>query len=164
MSINEIVGSLENQLDTGAETVDYIQLSEWTSVVNRTLSLVLGIICVLIVIFLPFIVILEITYIVVPSVKTTVDKFTVKDSGAAVTILNFTFKDAKRAMHDAYCFGDGQGMKNPLVLYLKYKVWAIIVATLIVGLVVGGGALIPDFISNIFSGVIEFIASRFTTH
>lgn len=164
MSINEIVDSLENQMGTGAETIDYIQLSEWTSVVNRVFSLILGLVCALIVIFLPLMVIMEITYIVVPRVKEVVDKFTIKDGGRAVTILNFTFRDAKKAMHDAYCNSNGQGMKNPLVLYLKYKIWAIMAATLIVGLVVGGGALIPDFISNIFSGVIEFIASRFTTH
>lgn len=163
MSIEEIKNSLLEEMNTGSQDVDYIQLNNWWALATRIINLILGILVGLLIIAIPIVCALEIAYICIPNLANGVthleESLSVKTNGKTNGIFAFVFRDAKRAMKEAYT--EGSGLAQPLWFYLKIKVKLVVFAGIIVVLVLRGGMILPEFVQRIFSGLTDLIMSRF---
>ena len=155
MDVSTIIDELENRL--GHNGVDYLTLTESSSLIERVTSLILGIMINVILIVVPLIVALEVIYICFPIFRDGVGKLivTLESKGVDNKVFDFVFRDAVTAINRSYV-GELQS-KSPLWIYLTIKVKSIVVVFFLVSLVVKGSPLLIDIAWNLLGELIKFI-------
>ena len=129
--------------------IDYELLLDTSRVLGRIISLMYGLICVVIALWITVVSVFDVVYMLNPTLKGVIDnRFPDRKVGWIRIISN----DAARAVEDAYMNGS-----QPLMYYLKYRIKTYVIASFtLVILITGGDSLkniITTFVINLLSAL-----------
>lgn len=154
MNIRKLVDELQNKISNSGG-INRLLMLESTDAIKRVFSLILGILCVIILITIPIIVAIEIIYIVFPIIRLKADEaiFKIDSGGHKHNMLGFMLRDAVEAVKIANTRMIGE--ESALWIYLKIKCKSVLFICFIVAFVLRGSSSMVQFISNLFSRIID---------
>lgn len=155
MGVDDITNELENRLAFDGD-LDHITLIQSSSVISRVASVILGMLSLMIVILVPIVIATEVVYICFPVIRDKTNELLTKleTRGADRRLLGLAFRDAKHAIEQVYCNGNGT-TGSILWVYLKIKVKSIVFVFFLVALVLQGGGYIVQMVWSLVGNVIE---------
>lgn len=152
MSVDEIVGGITGEVSGGG--VDYLVLTEWVDTIRNIANFISGFIVYLIVIGVPLIVSIELLYINVPPLKSTIDNWLDKleEKGIKYRASELILRDAILAVKRAATIDTG---RSATAIYMQIKAKSIFLSAFIVALILGGGPYVIEIIIKIATGIIS---------
>lgn len=153
MSPQEISGQLSDKFTDGGG-MDYLIAYSFIEILEKFLVLAITIFTVYILILTPIIIALEVAYLCFPVLRSVRKKLEVKFKGVGYmqTIFNFTFKDADKALEEAHASKAG---KNPLLIYLRIKLWWILLASMTVYFQIIGATVLINIVLSFIQGILN---------
>jgi hypothetical protein len=149
VDISEVIDGIEGGIeDTGG--ADYITLHKGLSTVASIFSTVLGYLMVILAVGIAIIVALEVLYINVPPLNSSIERLTKKHKDLD-RIMGLCLRDARKAIYNAEALRTGRSV-NVEYLLIKWK--TVFIAYFIVGLVLNANSIIA-FFSNIINNIIH---------
>ena len=151
MTVDDIIRGIEEglQYDGGA---DYITMIESMGLLGTIFGILSGLMVSIIIVGMPVIIALEVMYLNLPMVQSKMDDLLIKTSGRTKDALEFTLKDAKKALIQANTVETGNSVNR---IYLGIKIKAVFIAAFIIGLVLGVGPAVISFLWKLVLGVID---------
>lgn len=151
MTVDDIIRGIEEgiQHDGGA---NYITMLEGMGLLGNIFSILTGLMVSVIIIGMPIIIAIEVMYLNLPFIQGKFDNLLIKTSGKKHDALEFTIKDAKRALIAANTVETGRSVNR---IYLSIKIKAVFIAALIIGLVLGVGPAVLSFLWKLVTSVFE---------
>lgn len=156
MEIQDLVGKLQDRIANDG-SVDQIMMLEQTNIIERVASFTIGMLSLLIMIFVPIIVSLEIIYICFPICRDATEKIIVKieSRGKKGTAIGFILRDALEAVKQANTTMIGE--KSALWIYLGIKCKSLMFLMFIIVFIIRGSGPIVGLVHKLFINVIETI-------
>lgn len=153
MSTGDIIDDITGKLSADGG-VDYLQLNTGLELVSKISSVILGLLSMMIMMVVPIVVVLELIYINVPTIRDKIDDVMIRGTGVAMNALKFTLRDASKAVEEANTTKTGRSANY---VYLCLKVKWIFIVVFAVAMVVGGGPVLINVLIKLLSGIIRVI-------
>lgn len=151
MSVEDILTGIEGgtRCDGGA---NYIQMIEGMGLLGVIFGTLTGLMVSVIIIGMPIIIAVEVMYINLPFMKDKFDDMIIKTSGKLNDAMEFTIRDAKKAIIQANTLQTGKSVN---LIYFGIKIKAVFIATLIIGLVLMVGPALLVYIRKVVKLIIS---------
>lgn len=163
MGINQILDGLRDEMVTEGSNVDYIQFETWIRTIARIVNFALGLIVVLLFICLPLVIVIEIVYLSIPTVKFMVDNAydSAQANGHGFTekAIDIVLRTARAAYKEANI---GDIYRNPLIIYLKKKVVGIMIASVLIFFILMNPMRLFGLVNSIVSGAVDWLVNAIT--
>lgn len=151
MSVDEIVGGITGEISGGG--VNYIALTEWIETIRNVCNFLSGVIVYTLVICVPLIIAIELLYINIPPLKSSIDNLLERldEKGIKSKGTQLILRDAILAVKRASTVDTGVSAN---MIYMQIKAKSIFLAAFIIALTLGGGPYIIEIIVSIATGIL----------
>lgn len=155
MSASEILKGME-ELVGNTSDLNLLFLYDGLQLIREYSSLVLGVLAVIILVFTPLVIGLEVLYINFPTAQDGVQYLSgkYKDKVVAKT-LTMIFRDANRAILEANTINTGTSAN---MIYLKIKLKTVIITALVVGIILGPFQFLVYSLIDIITDIVMNLA------
>ena len=147
MSVDEIVGGITGEISGGG--VNYIALTEWIETIRNVCNFLSGFIVYTLVICVPLIIAIELLYINIPPLKSSID-----DLLERLDEKGIKSKGTQLILRDAILASTVDTGVSANIIYMQIKVKSIFLAAFIIALTLGGGPYIIEIIVSIATGIL----------
>lgn len=155
MSIQDITNELEKRT-TSDGTVDRIQLIQQVTDITRITGFLYSLLSSIILVVVPLIVSLEITYMCFPLLREGLERLSIKFEKITMAnrVLGVCLRDAREAVTRANTVQTG---RSALFIYAGIKLKSLMIVMFVVCLVLKGGPDIINFVMSLIGSVIDYI-------
>lgn len=155
MTSSDLVTDIQNNIESDG-SVDYIQLYTGMDQITEITGTILGILSVIVLILVPLVVVMELMYINIPTFQSLFDnglkKLSIKGYGKTQKALEFSFRDAKKAIQMANTVKTGRSVN---FVYMCLKVKWLFVLMVALAMILEGGPVIVGLVFKIIKGIID---------
>lgn len=155
MTSSDLVTDIQNNIESDG-SVDYIQLYTGMDQITEITGTILGILSVIILILVPLVVVMELMYINIPTFQSLFDnglkKLSIKGYGKTQKALEFSFRDAKKAIQMANTVKTGRSVN---FVYMCLKVKWLFVLMVALAMILEGGPVIVGLVFKLIKGIID---------
>lgn len=155
MTSSDLVTDIQNNIESDG-SVDYIQLYTGMDQITEITGTILGILSVIILILVPLVVVMELMYINIPTFQSLFDnglkKLSIKGYGKTQKALEFSFRDAKKAIQMANTVKTGRSVN---FVYMCLKVKWLFVLMMALAMILEGGPVIVGLVFKLIKGIID---------